>query len=58
MSDDLKKVQKQLRNIERKLDVILDAQNLGGALQEREHKDKERRAENADAIAEQFRKAK
>jgi hypothetical protein len=58
MADDLNKVLRKLRVIDRKLDVIIESQDLEDALKRREAEDSAKFAENTEVIAEQFRKSR
>jgi hypothetical protein len=58
MADDMKTVLKRLRSIELKLDVLIEAQALGGAVEAREAEQAEGFAERAAETAQRFRDAR
>jgi hypothetical protein len=57
MADDLSAAMKKLRSIERKLDVLIEAQHLQGQLADREAADREAGAAKTNQTAEAFRRA-
>jgi hypothetical protein len=50
-------VVRRLRAIDRKLDVLIEAQELEGKLAEREASDRQAAAQQRESTAEQFRRA-
>jgi hypothetical protein len=58
MADDMKTVLKRLRSIELKLDVLIEAQALGGAVEAREAEQAEGFSELAAETAQRFRDAR
>lgn len=58
MAEDMKTVLRRLRSIELKLDVIIEAQALNAAVEEREAAQSEEFAERAAETAHRFRSAR
>lgn len=58
MSDDISKVMRTLRDVERKLDVLIEAQGLERRLAEREEQNRTDRAERAAATADALKRSR
>jgi hypothetical protein len=54
----MQEVLRRLRAIDRKLDVLIEAQDLGAKLAEREAADKAAAAKQRESIAEQVRRSR